>query len=313
MWLSAGTISPGYEVGGWRFIIMKPWELFLEHYRAFGAAPTVESYVALFEQGATLHPGMAELIRIDQIPDFIARTLTRMPEFRFTPIRWSFGHDTIFVEARNTAVAAGKPIEWPSVYCITLRGDRVLRGRAYYDRAEVLSHFEPVLTRDTNDAHARLLEGVRPGGASSCAPDVEEETYERVIKPYAENWRHPDPKSFEEFYRHDARMINPGFERPLIRGELAEYYTGLLAQAPNLRLQLEQWAASPGLLFCEWLATGDFNGHPMKLRLVDRYTLADFQITEGVAYFDGLALRALMDPNVARFRDISVSVLSASI
>ncbi len=38
---------------------------FSNTYRAFGAAPTVESYVALFEQGATLlHPGMAELIRI---------------------------------------------------------------------------------------------------------------------------------------------------------------------------------------------------------------------------------------------------------
>jgi hypothetical protein len=127
-----------------------------------------------------------------------------------------------------------------------------------------------------------------------------------------ENWQNPDPEKFKEFYAPNAIMINPGFERPLRPHELAGYYTDLKAQIPDLQLHLETWAASPGLLFCEWTATGTFNGKPMRLGVVDRFTLKDMRAVEGVAYFDALALRALADPALASFADLSASAMGAS-
>jgi ketosteroid isomerase-like protein len=291
---------------------MKPWERFLEQYTAFGQKPTVDSYVALFDpEGTVKHPGMAKSISLDHIPDFISGVLARLPEFHFIPVHWSVTGDTIFVEANNTAFVNGKRIVWPATYCITLRGDRVLRGRAYYDRTEVLSHFEPALAAQGQNAHTTLLEGVQPSGASASEVDTSTEVYERIVKPYVENWQHMDPERFKEFYRPNALMINPGFERPLHPHELAGYYTDLKAQIPDLQLHLEMWAASPGLLFCEWTATGTFNGKPMRLGFVDRFTLEDRHAVEGVAYFDALALRALAEPALASFADLSLSAPSA--
>jgi hypothetical protein len=292
---------------------MKPWERFLEKYTAFGQKPTVEGYVALFDpEGTVQHPGMAKPIGLDQLPNFIAGVLARMPEFHLIPVHWGVTGDTIFVEANNTALVNSKHVVWPATYCITLRGEHVLRGRAYYDRTEVLSHFEPALAAQGQNAHTTLLEGVQPSGASSADVDTGAEIYERIVKPYVENWQHMDPERFKEFYAPDAVMINPGFERPLHPPELAGYYTGLQAQIPDLRLHLETWAVSPGLLFCEWTATGTFNGKPMRLGVVDRFTLKDMRAVEGVAYFDALALRALADPALANFTDLSVFTTGAS-
>jgi ketosteroid isomerase-like protein len=286
---------------------MKPWERFLQKYTAFGANPTVESYVALFDPAATLlHPGMAAPIGADRVGDFIARSLQRLRDFHFYPINWAANEDTIFVEARNTAMLDDGPIEYPATYCITLRDDRVLRGRAYYDRTELLAHFESSLKGSGVNAHSRLLHDAKPraGRASSEAVDGDA-IYRGIVEPYAENWQHPQPRKFALLYTPDARMINPGFERALPPPELAGYYTDLLQRMPDLRLQLMSWAAAPGNLFIEWVARGTVAGKLMTLPVVDRFTLLGLRATEGVAYFDDLMLRGLADPAFARFADIS--------
>ena len=61
---------------------MKPWETFLEKYRAFGQKPTRESHARLFAPDATIfHPGMTEPMPASQYVDFLAQGLKRLPEF----------------------------------------------------------------------------------------------------------------------------------------------------------------------------------------------------------------------------------------
>ncbi len=294
---------------------MADWKAFLAKYTAFGRTPSVERYVDLFDpQGTVFHPGMAAPIGIKDIPTFIANVLTRLEDFQLIPMRWCVNTDTIFVEANNTAHVAGKRLVWPATYCITLRGERVLRGRAYYDRTEVLSHFDPALAARSLNVHATLLDSAeshdsaRAGTSAASAAEI----YDRFVTPYVENWKNPDPQKFAQFYSPEARMINPGFERALRREELAGYYRELRSQTPDLQLRLETWAASPGLLFLEWTAVGTFLGKPLKLPVVDRFILKDCLAVEGVAYFDGLTLRALVDPSFARFADIAGSTASVS-
>lgn len=293
---------------------MEPWERFLEKYRTFGEKPTRESHARLFATDATIfHPGMTAPMVAPQYVDFIVEGLKRLPEFHLIPIHWAVNGDTVFVEARNTAVVNGRPIGWPATYVVTLREEMVARARAYYDRTEVLMHFEADLATTRPNSHITLLERATPHGSlPSDNEGYASEVFERIVAPYAENGRNPDPERFQKFYAADAQMINPGFERPLRRDELVSYYTGLKTTIHNLRLHLERWAGAPGLLFIEWTVTGGIGGKPLKLANTDRFTLRDMLAIEGVAYFDNLALRALIEPNLARFANVSFANLSTT-
>ncbi|MEZ5412199.1 MAG: hypothetical protein R2761_29475 [Acidimicrobiales bacterium] len=117
---------------------------FYRRFTAWGADATIDGYVDLFDPSATLFDsGMPEPLPASGIRALITRTLGLLEGFRFEPVRHGrsspeHGADTLFLEARNSAVLAGEPITWPAVYAVTVRGDRVLRGRRYYDQAAIL-------------------------------------------------------------------------------------------------------------------------------------------------------------------------------
>lgn len=117
---------------------------FLARFRRFGAEPSVESYLALFHPDATLFDsGMPRPLTVPEIPEHIEGILKLVPDFRMTPQRSVFRAPTIFVEAHNAATLAGAPIEWGSIYCIDLAGERVIRGRRYYDRRPLFARLSP--------------------------------------------------------------------------------------------------------------------------------------------------------------------------
>ena len=119
---------------------------FLDRFRAFGSAPSTATYLPLFDPEATLFDsGMGEPIRVTEIPEHIEAVLRLVPDFRMTPERWRERDGTLFVEASNTATLAGSPMRWDSVYCVDLRGARVIRGRRYYDRRPLYARLNPDL------------------------------------------------------------------------------------------------------------------------------------------------------------------------
>ena len=137
---------------------------FLARFRRFGAAPSVEHYLALFHPDATLFDsGMARPLVVAEIPEHIEGILKLVPDFRMTPRRFRFRAPTLFVEADNAATLAGAPIEWPSIYCIDLKGGHVIRGRRYYDRRPLFARLSPdVATRAPFDADPPPLGGALP-------------------------------------------------------------------------------------------------------------------------------------------------------
>lgn len=121
-------------------------ERFLALFRRFGATPCVDFYLAFFDPEATLFDsGMPRPITVPEIPEHIEGILKLVPDFEMTPERWRFREPTIFVEAHNQASFGKELAEWPSVYCIDLRGDRVIRGRRYYDRHPLFARLSPEL------------------------------------------------------------------------------------------------------------------------------------------------------------------------
>lgn len=122
---------------------------FLERFADFGDAPDPDKYESLFDphEGTVLHPGMLAPLHRDQVRAYMTAYLAGVLEFRFDIAEWAAHGDTVFVEARNSGrPGGGEVLEWGTVYCVTLRGDRVLRGRAYGDRVPLLARLMPGLT-----------------------------------------------------------------------------------------------------------------------------------------------------------------------
>jgi hypothetical protein len=88
----------------------------------------------LFDPEATLqHPGMADPIRNHDIRAFVTRGLASVTDYRLVPTDWAARDDTLFIETRQSAWIAGRMVTWPAALCLTLRGGRLPRTRAYYD------------------------------------------------------------------------------------------------------------------------------------------------------------------------------------
>jgi limonene-1,2-epoxide hydrolase len=137
-------------------------EKFLARFRAFGAKPDPDAYVELFDarDGTVLHPGMREPLQRNHVHAYMSAYLRAMPGFRFEVLRHAIMGDTIFIEATSRAAPGGEPLEWGICYCIRLRGERVLAGRAYADRVPLLARLTPNATLAEAAGVAALLPGL---------------------------------------------------------------------------------------------------------------------------------------------------------
>ena len=145
-------------------------ERFLARFADFGGAPDPDKYEDLFDptDGTVLHPGMTAPLHRDQVRAYMTTYLAGVPEFRFEIAEWAERAGTVFVEARNSGrPGGGEPLEWGTVYCVTLRGERVLRGRAYGDRVPLLARLMPDLTLAQAAALGLPAPGLDVGGESS--------------------------------------------------------------------------------------------------------------------------------------------------
>jgi len=279
------------------------WQGFLARFSDFGSNPTQARYLDLFDrQGTVQHPGMVRALARHEIPSFISAALSTMPDFKLRPVRWCARGEILFVEAASSGTVRLAHVTWPAIYCVNLRGDRVIRGRSYYDRAAVLSGFEPDVAERRNEAHARALseEAAQDGlhvcnGLHADAPTIRKE----LVEPYIANWRAPRPERFLDFYTHAGRLLVPGVSNALSGNAIADYYRGRLDETQDLQLGCEIWMARAGQVFFEWRMAGSLAGRPFDLGAAERLTLDGSRIVEGVSYFDTLSLRTLHDPSIA--------------
>lgn len=140
---------------------MSDVERFLARFEQFGREASPERYEDLFDpsEGTVLHPGMTAPLPRRQVRAYMATYLAAIPDFLFEVESWAERGGTLFVEARNRGTVGGEGLEWRTVYCVTLRGDRVLRGRAYADRVPILARLLPDMTL----AQAAALGAPAPG------------------------------------------------------------------------------------------------------------------------------------------------------
>lgn len=145
---------------------MSDLDRFLERFGDFGRSPDPDRYENLFDpaDGTVLHPGMTHPLHRNQVRVYMATFLAGVPGFRFEIVHWAERDGTVFVEALNSGrPGGGETIHWGTVYCVTLRGDRVLRGRAYGDRVPLLARLVPQMTLAEAAALGAPAPGLAPG------------------------------------------------------------------------------------------------------------------------------------------------------
>jgi ketosteroid isomerase-like protein len=268
----------------------------VEQFMEFGAQPSPSRYVALFDpEGTVFDSGMERPLKVAEMAPHMEGILKLMPDLRITVNRWRARDHTVFVDAQNSATVAGRKILWDAVYCVTLRGGRVIRGRRYYDRAPLLARvhpalpsmplYEPVIDQELDQVTAA---GVSAPGLSPA----------EFLEQYARLWHNPAPRQFAAFYHPHGRMLNPDMVRPLRRPEIPGYYTFLLSAIPDLRLEQLDWAGDEQALYVEWHASGTFVGKSFRFNLVDRFEFVEGRVIYGQAYFDTVVLLSALDPSI---------------
>jgi hypothetical protein len=234
-----------------------------ELFKAFGRAPTPDSYAAVFHpDGEVADSGMAAPTPASQVREAIAHILKLMPDLSIDMKRYRARGDAVFVEAENNGTINGTRVTWDAVYRVHLKDGLVHRGRRFYDQATLLRALRPDMPW--------LPELPRSDGNDVKA-------YGEVM-PIA-----PSPLPFAA----EARIETPDQKRTLVPADLGNHLAGAPFEAID-------WAGDDTLAFVEW-RRGDLLG-------VDRLDLKDGAIISMRRNFDTLVPLAQRDPSVTALR-----------
>jgi ketosteroid isomerase-like protein len=233
-----------------------------ELFRAFGRAPSPDSYAAVFHPEGEVADAGAAPVPASQVREAIAHVLRLMPDLFIDMKRCRTRGPSVFVDAANRGTINDTPVAWNAIYRVQLKEGRVHRGRRFYDQATVFRALRPDMGR-------------LPQLAPSSIPFSG--TYADLM-PGA---------PFALPFSAGARIESPDQQRPLSPGDLRRHLPGAPFEAVD-------WAADDTLAFVEW-RRGDVLG-------ADMLELKDGAIVTLRRNFDTLGLLAAHDPSVVALR-----------
>jgi hypothetical protein len=123
---------------------------FIDRFTRVWANPQPEAFADLWaEGGVLLHPTMERTIPKDEIPDYVRRLKSIVPDITLRPKRWAASGDDLFIEWTLTMTPPDgtEQVSWDGVDRFTLRGDRAVEGIAYFDTAPIWARLDPSAER----------------------------------------------------------------------------------------------------------------------------------------------------------------------
>jgi hypothetical protein len=120
---------------------MPPAAEFVEAFRRFWTAPSVDAFARVLRTDVTLRQPLAPPMHgLDEVRDVFARIFAWLPDLRGEVDRWSAAGDVVFIEFRLRATIGGRAFEWPVVDRFVLDGDGMARERVtYFDPLPLLA------------------------------------------------------------------------------------------------------------------------------------------------------------------------------
>ena len=110
---------------------------FVEGFRRFWAAPSLDGFAELLAPEVTLVQPLAPTMRgLGEVRRGFEPVFAWLPDLHGEVDRWSASGDAVYIEFRLIATIGGKPFAWPVVDRFTRRAD----GKA----TERVSYFDPM-------------------------------------------------------------------------------------------------------------------------------------------------------------------------
>jgi ketosteroid isomerase-like protein len=107
---------------------------FVERFaKAWSAADPDAFKPLLHPQAHLIHPIEPDTHGIEQAREFIARTMSVVPDLRYDVQGWAHGSGHVIIWGRLYGTVGGGPIEWPLVDRIKLEDGLIRERRAYFD------------------------------------------------------------------------------------------------------------------------------------------------------------------------------------
>jgi ketosteroid isomerase-like protein len=119
---------------------------------------------------------------------------------------------------------------------------------------------------------------------------------ETFVAAFAEGWRAPRGaaglvEAFRPLLCEDVRLVQPQMPTTVgLEGFRRGFAEPLFALIPDLRGEVEEWAARGDEVFIVVRLSGTLGGRPVEFRSCDHVTLREGRIAQRVAYTDPLAL-----------------------
>src|SRR5258708_3403609 len=131
-----------------------------------------------------------------------------------------------------------------------------------------------------------------PTASQTTESTLPESAAQAWVEGFAEGWRAPTGADafaahFRALLAPDVRMIQP--QLPTTIGYPAfeeQFVRPLFALIPDLRCEVERWAAREDTLFIELTLCGSLGGRPFSVRACDRVSLRDGLAVERESYLD---------------------------
>lgn len=116
-----------------------PHERFVEGFRAFWRAPTLDGLDALLAPDVVLIQPLSRPMRgLAAAKAGFARIFALIPDLHAEVDGWAASDDTLFIDFRLIGTLGGRPIAWPAVDRFRLPGPLATERVSYFDALPLL-------------------------------------------------------------------------------------------------------------------------------------------------------------------------------
>lgn len=117
---------------------------FIARFTATWRDPQPGTFAELFtEDGTLLHPTMSQPIGRDEVPDYVRRLTSLVPDLTLDVLNWASSGTAVLIEWELTGTFNGQRTTVNGADRFTLRGDRAVEGVAYFDTAALWALLDP--------------------------------------------------------------------------------------------------------------------------------------------------------------------------
>jgi hypothetical protein len=253
---------------------------------------------------------MTTPLTYDQIGPTIHGVLTALPDFRFSFRCVAADDHEVIVEARNEATVAGRPLTWRAAYCVSLRGDLVVRGRRTYDQHPIFAAAaaaavpstaagapaaaaalpahplapDPAGPRVASDGDTAPTGATSATDATSPTDATDARSGFRDLRRRAASWAAGDARGLLAL-TGDLPLLGPGLD-DAVRGDDRIHYLDRLFGLAGLRLDPGVTVGDAGAAYQEWDGTAHSGGRALPFRLVEGVRPGADGRPEWVVFFD---------------------------